>query len=281
MSERAKQTSAKGWLKGCGIGCGVLVILAILASVGGSVIMLKPFREAVELRETLAELHGDVNDFTPWPDGTIPRDRLDAFLEVRRAVQANCAEIGTVDSGFDAMDQLDDHGEPDTMEILGAFREASKSVFGMGTTMGEFFHVRNSALLESEMSLGEYTYVYALAYGPTIVGSSTGGGAIAEAHLSRRVRETLRQLLRNRLSAMNIRPDEWNETDERRLLVDEIAVLEDNLWRLPWQGGRPPALEASLAPYEDQLASLFCPEASHLALTRNQSIGPGIGIQGD
>jgi hypothetical protein len=274
------ETSSRGWLKGCGIGCGVVVILALLISVGSSIVMMKPFREAVEIRETLVERHGDVNEFAPWPDGGIPPERLDAFLLVRRAVQANCAEIGATDAGIEAMDRLDDQEKPGIMEILGAFREASKSVFGMGTTVGEFFHVRNSALLEAEMSLGEYTYIYALAYGPTIAGPTKDDeGATRDAHLSRRVRETLRQQLRNRLTAMDDRPDEWNGTEERRLLMNEIAILEGSPGRLPWQDTRPPALQASLASYEDQLAALFCPEASHLELTRNRSIG--IGIQGD
>jgi hypothetical protein len=267
-------------LKGCGIGCGAVIILALLISVGSSIVMMKPFREAVEIRETLVERHGDVNDFAPWPDGGIPPERLDAFLLVRRAVQENCAEIGATDAGIEAMDRLDDQEKPGTLEILGAFREASKSVFGMGTTMGEFFHARNSALLEAGMSLGEYTYIYALAYGPTIAGPTTDDeGATGDAHLSKRVRETLRQQLRNRLSAMDERPDEWDGTEERRLLMNEIALLEDNPGRLPWQDFRPPALQASLASYEDQLAALFCPEASHLELTRNRSFG--IGIQGD
>ena len=182
------------WLMGCGIGCGVAIVLTILLSVGGSIVMMKPFRDAIEIRETLVERHGGVNDFTPWPDGGIPADRLDAFLHVRRAVQDHCAEIGATDVGIEAMDRLDDKETPGTLEILGAFGEASKSVFGMGAVMGRFFRARNAALLEIDMSLGEYTYIYALAYGPTIVGATTGEeDATGDAHLSRRGRGTLRR----------------------------------------------------------------------------------------
>ena len=59
----------------------------------------------------------------------------------------------------------------------------------------------------------------------------------------------------------------------------EIAVLEDHPNRLPWRDVRPPALVDSLAPFEGRLAELFCPEATHLELTRNRSTG--VGIQGD
>ena len=248
--------SKSRWLKGCGIGCGVAI------------------------RETLVERHGSVNDFTPRADGEIPADRMDAFLQVRRAVQEHCAEIGATDAGIEAMDRLDDQEKPGNMAILGAFREASKAVFGMGTVMGEFFRARNAALLELDMSLGEYSYIYALAYGVTIVGPQTDEqAAIGDAHLSTRVRETLRLQLRNRLAAMDLQPEEWEGTEERRLLVGEIAFLEDHPERLPWCDVRPPSLQASLAAYETQLAELYCPDATHLELTRNRSFG--IGIQGD
>jgi hypothetical protein len=193
------------WLKGCGIGCGVAIGLIILLSVGGSIVMMKPFFDAVEIRETLVERHGGVNDFTPWPDGGIPADRLDAFLHVRQALLDHCAKIRATDAGIEAMDRLDDQEKLGAREILGAFGEASKSVFGMGTVMGRFFHARNAALLEVDMSLGEYTYIYALAYGPMIVGTETGEeDAAGDAHLSTRVRGTLRRQLRNRSFGIGI-----------------------------------------------------------------------------
>lgn len=272
--------SKSSWLKGCAIGCGVAILLFIMLSVGGSLVMMKSYRDAIEIRETLAERHGDMNDFTPRPDGVIPADRLEAFLRVRRAVQEHCAEIGATEAGIEAMDRLDGQEQPAGIEILDAFGETAKSVFGMVPAMGRFFRARNAALLEVDMSLGEYTYVYVLAYGPTILGAEAGGeDATEEAYLSARVRETLRRQLRNRLAAMDERGEEWGGTEERRLLVEEITVLEDHTGRLPWCHARPPALQASLAPYETQLAELFCRDAVHLELTRNRSFG--IGIQGD
>ncbi len=272
--------SKSSWLKGCGIGCGVAIVLIILLSVSGSIIMMKPMRDAAGIRRTLVERHGEVDDFTPWPDGGIPADRLEAFLRVRRAVQDHCAKIAATDAGIEAMDRLDDQEKLDTGEFLGAFGEASKSVFGFGWVMGRLLQARNAALLEVDMGLGEYTYIYALAYGPMIAGTETGErDASGEAHLSARVRGTLRRQLHNRLAAMEERPEEWAETEERRLLVEEIAVLEDHPERLPWCRVRPPALRASLAPYEARLAELFCPEAARHELTRIRS--SAFGIQGD
>ena len=134
-----------------------------------------------------------------------------------------------------------------------------------------------AALLEVDMSLGEYTYIYAVAYGPTILGTETGEqDATGDAHLSARVRGTLRRQLSNRLAAMDERPEKWEDTEERSLLVEEVAVLEDHLERLPWCDVRPPALQTSLAAYDARLAELFCPDATHLELTRTRSFGIGI-----
>ena len=268
------------WLKGCGIGCGVAIGLTILLSVGGSIMMMKPYRDAVEMLETLADRHGGVNDFIPRLDGGIPADRLDTFLHVRRAMQDHCTEILATDAGIEGMGRLDGQENPGNMEILRAFGETSKTIFGMVTVTGQFFRARNAALLELDMSLGEYTYIYVLAYGPKIVGTQTSEeDATEEAHLSARVRGTLRRQLRNRLAAMDERPEEWGDTEERRLLVEEITVLEDHPGRLPWCHVRPPALQASLAAYEARLAELFCPDAVHHELTRNRNFG--IGIYGD
>lgn len=274
--------SKNPWLKGCGIGCGAAIVLIILLTVSGSFFLMKPFRDAIEMRQTMDGRLGDVNEFTPWPDGGIPADRLEAFLRVRRAMQEVCAEIGTAEAGIEAMDRLDDVEKPDTMEILGAFGEASKSVLGMLPKIGRFFGARNAALLEADMSLGEYTYIYVLAYGPAIVGPDTGEEderGHVHAHFSSRARETLRQQLRNRLAAMDEAPGEWADTEERRLLVEEIAFLEEHTERLPWCRVRPAALQASLAPYEERLAELFCPDATHYELVRNES--HGLGIHGD
>ena len=77
--------------------------------------------------------------------------------------------MGSLDEGLAAMERIDSKEDPDLEEVAAVMSESMKSVFGMGATMGEFYLARNSSLLEAEMSLGEYTYIYTLAYGPMIV----------------------------------------------------------------------------------------------------------------
>ncbi len=240
------------------------MLLVVLALVGGSFVMIGPFRKAVDVRETLDERYGGVNEFVPWADGGIPASRVEAFLEVRRSIQDNCAKMGSLDDGLAAIERLDAEEDPDPEEVATAMGESMKSVFGMGASRGDFYLARNSALLEAEMSLGEYTYIYTLVYGPTIAGESE------DVYLTRRVRETLRQQLRHRLTAMEDQLDVWGDTEERGLLEDEIAVLEADPDRLPWQTTRPPSLQAALSGYEDQLEALYCAGISERELTLNR-----------
>ena len=40
--------SGKKWLIGCGVGCGAVILLGILLSVGGSLYLMGPFNKAVD-----------------------------------------------------------------------------------------------------------------------------------------------------------------------------------------------------------------------------------------
>jgi hypothetical protein len=131
--------------------------------------------------------------------------------------------------------------------------------------MGEFFRARNDALAEVDMGLGEYTYLYALS-------------GREDRSFSNRVQSDLRRMLDNQRTAIDAL-DEEAVVEFRDLLDREIAALENDPQRLPWQEGLPPQIEASLAPYRDEIEALFCPDAFGLELMRNEKFG--IGIRGD
>ena len=84
------KSTSKRWLQGCGIGCGIVALLLVVAMIGGSLVVMRPFREAVQTRETLDERYGQQADFAPAADGAIPSDRLEAFVAVRTVLMAVC-----------------------------------------------------------------------------------------------------------------------------------------------------------------------------------------------
>jgi hypothetical protein len=260
------------WKKGCGIGCAVILGIGILAFAIGGMVITRPFRSAVAIRETLDREYGSQETFTPEADGSVPAERIEAFLRVRGRLMTNCGHYDLAMQGIKGLERLDGIEDPPKGEVMKGAWQATRAVFGMGPMMGRFFKLRNSALLAAEMGLGEYTYIYAVAYRDSLmaVGIDADGSRTA-VHVGRRIHEALTGMLRRQLEA---------SPADSVMLRQEIQLLEAGEHRLPWQAGLPPRIEASLAPYRAHLDSLYCPHTTHLELMRNK-IFAGIGIQGD
>jgi len=254
-----------GWWRGCAIGCGAVAVLVVLTVGVGSFVMQRSFRDAIDTREELEQIHGPTDSFTPAADGTIPAERIEAFLHVRSSLQEACVELEESNARFEALDELDEEGEPTKREVGSALWGAMKTAFGMGPRMGEFFRTRNAALAEVDMGLGEYTYLYVVS-------------VREDRSFSERVENDLRRMLRNQRTAIDTL-DEGPVVDFRELLDRELAALQSDAERVPWQEGLPPQIETSLAPYRDELEALSCPDAFDLELMRNEKFG--IGIRGD
>jgi hypothetical protein len=265
---------AKKWLTGCGIGCGVLVVLAIVGTIGGSLVIMGPFRDAIETREDLDARLGSQDDFTPAASGVIEPARVEAFLTVRAAIQPLCDEFARTNDQFERMDQLEeDASKREAMVgVLGLTRE----VFGMVPRLGRLYAARNGALAEVEMGLGEYTYLFVLAYLDEIQAFSTTESAFGGKAVNARLHTALRGMLERQLVAV---PDDQEHEAWRAELAGEVARLERDPDRLPWQNGLPEPIAASLEPYRDQLAAGFCAEALGLELNRNRT--RGLSIHGD
>lgn len=268
------------WLKGCGIGCGLAVLLVILGTVGGGLVMMRPFREAIETREVLDERFGDQSVYTPAPDGSVAPERMEAFLSVRSALLGVCVAFRAKQGALDEMEQFDEVENPPKKELFRALFRATKGVMGMGPLMGKFFRLRNESLLAAEMGLGEYTYIYVLAYTEMLQGESgSEGGLFSSDRLSGRIRGVLAGFLRRQLEALRAEPDADSRGDEIEALAAEIRAFEEDRDAVPWQDGLPPAIASSFAPYRERLDELFCENTVDLELTRNRQ--RGIGIQGD
>ena len=95
------------WLIGCSIGCAVIIILLLLGGVGVFQFfksMFIDFKHAKESQKILMTQFGEISEYTPPADGTIPADRLDAFLETRDRMNEVRDEL--VES-FRALQELD------------------------------------------------------------------------------------------------------------------------------------------------------------------------------
>jgi len=272
--------AAKHWVMGCGIGCGIILLLVIALFVAGGMWvkdMTEEFEGAVDLRAQLEERFGARGEFTPPADGAIPADRMQAFLAIREATAAPRTAM------VDFFESLPDtQAEAEALEAQEGMQKA-KSIFGIvgsalgfGKQIGVFFEVRNRALLASDMGMGEYTYLYVLVYRSWLGHDDTENVDEDKININgldrgsdRELNRDLMRMLSNQLAALSEDADpEWRQT-----LIAELAAMEQDRDRLPWQDSVPAATAASLEPYRDLLESSYSPTANGFELLRNRKRG--------
>jgi hypothetical protein len=69
---------------------------------------------------------------------------------------------------------------------------------------------------------------------------------------------------------------EGTDADGLTALEEEIAAVQSDRDRLPWQDGLPAAIEGSYGPFRDRLDQLFCPASVGIELLRNSRQGLSI-----
>lgn len=260
------------WLLGCGIGCGVVVVLVLAAMTVGAVSlsrMLNGVDRSTEMRAEIEERFDSPETFTPAADGSVAPDRLERFLQVRQALDPICSRF---DDMIGRIQELDDSEQaPGIGDILGVMRGA----LSFPKLMSGYTGTRNQALLDAEMGLGEYTYVYIMAYatGPA---KDLRQEQDLRTPLSRRIRRNLAGMLERQRTLLAA---EGGGTEELALLDGEIEALRAEDRRRPWQDGLPSAIADSLDPGQEELQRLACPLAAEFALDRTRR--QGMTIRGD
>ncbi|MBU2503211.1 hypothetical protein KJ682_17925 [bacterium] len=245
---------------GCGIGCAAALVLTIIVTVGGGLLLMRPFNRAIEDQEVLADRYGDRDAYAPGPQTMTP-ERLDRFLAVRAPLQDLCIGFEEIGEAFTAMEEIDKSGEaPSSGLILKSVGDVMGAAFGIAGKLGEYTEARNAALVEQDMGLGEYVWIYTLAYysylgrepGTGFDGSESAGMSGAEIDLltsmARRYGENLAAAGRSEEAAL------W-EAESRRMARTEEGV--------PFAGGDLPATLADLfEPRRAELEAVFCPHTA-------------------
>lgn len=275
--------AGRKWMVGCGIGCGLMVI--ILGGAGTCAYF--SFKEITKQAEGLDESFdavesrfGDPTDFTPNGDGTIDSDRMEVFLAIRDDMTPSRDEISGMLSVLDGG---------------GNWIAKAKAGMKLIPAMIRFIDIRNETLLEHGMGVGEYQYIYALSYfvllnkdpadGPGFVlagdededdddavrlnwGVADDDDDVKEAR-GRRVRSFINDLqivvLENQIAAYQaslpagtaLSSDPWGA----RMLAEMEAMRLETL-RIPWEEDLPEQTRASLEPYRDRLDAAYDPLTS-------------------
>ncbi len=271
-------------LGGCAVGC-VLVVLAL----GGLAWMgYRWGRTAADVvdsaeraEDRLEAEYGQSREFTPPIDGRISAERIEAFLTVRELMTPQRTDLS------DAVAALaPSAGEGRT---AGGLRAATAGI-KMAPRLLEFVRARNEALLEIGMGLGEYTWIYWLTYHAWIghpVGESLLNDimkarsesdssfqmhidAIDAGQSTWQLRRDIQAMLQNLDGQLSADPD---RAGLREMVAAELAAIEADPNRMPWEGGLPEAFAPGLDPYRDRLEESYSPATNPFELLELDS-GP-------
>jgi hypothetical protein len=264
--------STNKWLIGLGIGCGAVVFIIIVLGIMGYFFVkniTQGFRETEATLKSLSAKYGQIEAYCPNPDGSISADRIRVFLSAREAAaplrRKLEASFETLSKGKKAKD-VDIGPSPNVFSMI-------KTGVGVVPQIAEYFKARNQALLDAGMGMGEYYYIYVIAYhswlkkppddGPgfrlTGPGENRMDSDDQDAHeyqqdlIKRRAHRTVLPMLQNQFAKLTSEPAGKPEEKWRQILAAEIKALEADRYRLPWQDGVPDVLESSLKPFQAEL----------------------------
>ncbi len=294
MADKQRTGNQTAWILGCGLGCAAVVLVILgLGFLGARFARqtTQGFETAIETRKDLEQRFGPPESYVPAADGTVTQARLEIFLAVREASAPARERLTEAWSNIplspEAAQELESQ---DFAEQMRSVFKITRSSVGLAAEMGELYEARNQAMADAGIGLGEYTYIYALAFyswlghspsdGPDSALSDGGsvGSRMGDAFFGR-VRSNLVQMLRNQLASLPV-PAEGGkgkdaEADDgwREALGNEIAALAADRRRLPWQDGLPPAIAASFEPYRDRLETSYNPATNAFELGRSRKRG--------
>ena len=273
----SESSSSGQWLKGCAIGCGGLIVCGVLLIVGMSFSMRSAFDDAREDREVLVERFGEDEFFVPAVDGSVAASRVEAFLAVREALAGAHAEIEAVDREMAGLDEIEDGEEPPLREALPMVFRLTKSMMGLPWIFGEIERTRNRALVENGMGLGEYSYIFVMAYRDQIVDPSEEAVLFSSSAAGARVRASLRGMVERQLLAAESEdpPDEGLVT----ALTAELAALDADPSRILWQDGLPKPIATSFEGFRDRLDATYSTAAAEFELLNSTIKGGGLRIE--
>jgi hypothetical protein len=265
----ASSTTRK-WLVGCGVGCGGLIVLAIAGPLLFGMVLTRPMDRALEVQKELVKKHGEAAAWAP-PAGPPSPERLEAFLAVRRAVMPQCPKFTQSAEDFARMDEMGRQSDkPAKGELLRAVAKVSGTVFGMIGDIAELHRLRDEALLAQGMGLGEYDWIYTLAFqswlGNPVTDSIDGkhasrAEAEGEDRAKLRQRETMMGLVRREADAL----DKAGLAAEAAVWRSEADRMERAEDPVPFSaGGLPEAWAATFNARGDDLRAAWCaPMAEH------------------
>jgi hypothetical protein len=269
-------STTQKWLLGCGIGCGVVILLGLLTAGGGYLFVRSVFHGVQEVQESYEQLvaaHGAIEDWPPSRDGAVPPARMEIFLAVRDSLRGDLTRLDALLAEFPP-DALFERGMS-LKKVIETFRGLGQLV----PPITDYLDQRNRLLLAMGMGPGEYTYIYSLSYysflghapddGPVLTERGREGGRVRGDRLFdddgtfgrpetwRRYLRTMLALLQNQLAALPATAGDPAAAAWRDELAEEVRRFADTPQTVAWAEGLPPLIAGSLGPYRVELEATY------------------------
>jgi hypothetical protein len=245
--------------------------------VGMSVSMRSVFDDAQEDRRALAEQFGEDDAFVPAVDGSVAAPRVEAFLAVREALAGVHAEIEAVDREMAELDEIEEGEQPPLRETLPMVFRLTRSMMGLPWIFGEIERTRNRALVENGMGLGEYSYIFVLAYHDQIVDPTEEAILFNSSAAGARVRASLRGMVERQLLVAE--SEDLPDEDLVAALAAELEALDADESRILWQDGLPESIATSFAGFRDRLDATYSTAAAEFELLNSSVEAGGLRIE--
>jgi len=256
--------TGKKWFVGCGVGCAVAALLSILLTVGGGILMTRPFNRAASTQRELTDIGGDREDYVPSPSG-LTKDQLKRFYAVRLELAPFCVEFVEIAAKFRAMDEFEDSEDPPVGEMLKSVGGVMGAAMGMAGNIGKYTETRNRVLLAQDMSMGEYVWIYVLVYNswlgmaPNLDFDDMEGGSY-----SRGERRIIRKLIENHIESLT----ESGRSEAAEIWQAEADRIMETTAGVPFEDGEfPPELAEMLEHRRGKFEKLYCSETSSFELS--------------
>lgn len=285
------EKSTKNWFIGCGIGCGVIVvILLILLALGFFFVkdIVYKFEETGELTNSLKDLYGEIEDYTPPSDGRISYESMEDFLYVRESMASVREKL---DHSISILDSTRKPEGGEDVRRPGRGIRAFKAVIGLIPGIGDFYAQRSQALLDVEMGLGEYMYIYILSYYSMLEkppGDGPGFQLVQDdkewnfddwdrednleernVKMTEKINQLILSMLKNQLPQLDSPATTPAEDEWRGAFLAEIQALESDVLRIPWYKSLPFVIEASFRPFLTRLENNYSPQTNILELAQD------------
>jgi hypothetical protein len=263
------------------VAAGLLGII-ILALLGFIAPVFTSYSEAFDTETVLNQTFPSQATFTPPSDGTIPQDRMRRFIAVRKVLIPRCGSVTEIQQALARVVQRHDKGPKAAEGLLVDVTRALWTMPRVGRDFGDYVAERNRALVANGIGLGEYTWIYVIAYvswlgeRPERVIESPDKPRLFEDRVYRQVADMIRRHVADVTAMAGKAGDGLSGASSASLdpWRAAIRVVPEGGPPVPFNGHLPPELEESLAPFHAELIRVSCVAAAELDVVVTERRGP-------